>query len=37
MVSNLGNQPVITLSTGDTIGLAGVPFASFSTGWVVFA
>ena len=36
-VSSFQGQVLITLSSGDTIGLAGVAFSSFSTDWVAFS
>jgi Ca2+-binding RTX toxin-like protein len=35
-VASVGGQPVITLTGGATIGLAGVASTSFSSDWVVF-
>ena len=36
-VSLVGNQVLLTLSTGDSIGLVGVSLTTFNDAWVVFA
>ena len=36
-VSNYAGQVLITLSSGDSIGLVGVAFSSFSSDWIAFS